>query len=128
MVITCALVKIVPSRPTTKPEPRPELVPDRMPELEPEPELPVAAIKHLLEPEAGPAPEVATAACVGFASTPRGYRLVELGDGPVPDVGEHVEVSDVGELVVLRRGPSPLPSDERVCVFLEQLAPAAHVL
>jgi hypothetical protein len=114
--------------PDLEPEPRPELVPDRMPDLEPAPELPVAAIKHLLEPEAGPAPEVATAAYVGFASTPRGYRLVELGDGPVPDVGEHVEVSDVGELVVLRRGPSPLPSDERVCVYLEQLAPAAHVL
>jgi hypothetical protein len=112
--------------PDLEPEPRPEpeLVLDRMPELE----LPVVAIEHVLEPEAAPAPEIATAACVGFASTPRGYRLVELGDGPVPDVGEHVEVSDVGELVVMRRGPSPLPSDERVCVYLEQLAPAAHVL
>jgi hypothetical protein len=114
--------------PDLEPEPRPEptLVPDPTPE--PDIVVPVAAIEQPLEAEQAPAPEVATAACVGFASTPRGYRLVELGDGPVPDVGEHIELPDVGELVVLRRGPSPLPADERVCIYLEQLAPAAHAL
>jgi len=125
--------------PDLEPEPRPEpeLVPDPRPELVPELELarepnivvPVAAIEQALgAEEAPPAPEAATAACVAFASTPRGYRLVELGDGPVPGVGEHVELPDVGELVVMRRGPSPLPADERICIYLEQLAPAAHAL
>ena len=81
------------------------------------------------EPEIAPAPEDAElsepvpALCVAFASTPRGYRLVELEDGHVPDVGEHVELPEVGELVVLRHGPSPLPADERVCVYLEPLVP-----
>jgi len=28
----------------------------------------------------------------------------------------------------MRRGPSPLPADERICVYLEQLASAAHAL
>ena len=117
----------------------PEPVLEAVPDLEPEPELealpdreqerePVAAVEAVPEEEDVPAPELAAAACVAFASTPRGYRLVELGEGPVPEVGERVELPDVGELVVLRRGPSPLPADERVCVYLEQLAPAVHVL
>ena len=71
------------------------------------------------------APAPATALCVAFASTPRGYRLVELENGQVPDIGERVQLPDVGELVVLRRGPSPLPADERLCVFLEPLVPAS---
>ena len=69
-------------------------------------------------------PAAATAVCVAFASTPRGYRLVELEKGSLPEAGERVEVPDVGELIVLRHGPSPLPADERVCVFLEPLVPA----
>jgi len=68
--------------------------------------------------------EPAPAPCIAFASTPRGYRLVELEDGHVPDVGEQVQLAEVGELVVLRRGPSPLPMDERICVYLEPLVPA----
>ena len=36
-------------------------------------------------------------------------------------VGDTVEVPDVGELLVLRLGRSPLPGDQRTCVFLEQL-------
>lgn len=60
-----------------------------------------------------------TFGCVAFASTVTGYRLAHLG-GPVPDVGSTVDVPDVGELVVLRLGPSPLPGDQRTCVFLEQ--------
>jgi hypothetical protein len=75
-----------------------------------------------------PAPEIPAPACVAFASTPRGYRLVELGERPVPSVGERIELPEVGELVVLRHGPSPLPADERVCLYLEQPAPVAHAL
>ena len=108
--------------------PKPELVPELASELVPSTVVPVAAHEQVLEAEVAPTPEVAAATCVAFASTPRGYRLVELGDGPVPDVGQHIELPDVGELVVLRRGPSPLPADERICVYLEQLAPAAHAL
>jgi hypothetical protein len=119
-----------------------ESVPE--PEPEPEPEPTVVEPVHVqlvgpepereLEPEAEPAVELvaerdevsepAPAPCIAFASTPRGYRLVELEDGHVPDVGEQVQLADVGELVVLRRGPSPLPMDERICVYLEPLVPA----
>ena len=60
---------------------------------------------------------------LAFASTPRGYRFVELENGAVPEVGRLLEVPDVGVLVVLRHGPSPLPADERVCVFLEPVVP-----
>ena len=56
---------------------------------------------------------------VAFASTPAGYRLVPR-HGPAPSVGDPVELSEIGELVALRLGPSPLPGDERTCVFLEQ--------
>ena len=121
--------------PALVPEPERESEPDLRPEpeWEPEPEPepqpePVAVVGPAPEAEEEPAPGVAVSACVAFASTPRGYRLLELGEGPVPEVGEHVELSDVGELVVMRRGPSPLPADERVCVYLEQLAPAAHAV
>lgn len=82
---------------------------------------------------ATPAPSVAYPApvslfgAVAFASTTSGYRLVQLA-GPVPEVGETVEVPDVGEVVVLRLGPSPLPGDQRTCVFLEQLVRADAVL
>ena len=97
------------------------------PEAEPEPELHEAPQPDVVEqPDETPELETATV-CVAFASTPRGYRLVELENGAVPEVGKLVEVPDVGELVVLRHGPSPLPADERICVFLEPLAPAARV-
>jgi hypothetical protein len=57
---------------------------------------------------------------VAFASTTVGYRIVQLA-GPIPAIGATVDVPDVGELVVLRLGRSPLPQDHRTCVFLEQL-------
>jgi hypothetical protein len=60
---------------------------------------------------------------VAFASTTTGYRLVRLS-GPLPVVGETLDVPDVGELLVLRLGRSPLPADQRTCVFLEQLVRA----
>ncbi len=70
--------------------------------------------------------EHAVAAYLAYASTPRGYRLLVVEDGALPDVGERVELAELGELVVLRHGVSPLPSDERACVFLEPPVPAAH--
>lgn len=113
-------------------EPGPGLVP--VSALRPEPAFGTRAteaeepeaVPELEEPaqlEEAPRSDPATV-CVAFASTPRGYRLVELENGVLPEVGKLVEVPDVGELIVLRHGPSPLPADERVCVFLEPLVPA----
>jgi len=139
--------------PAREPRPAVELILEAMggapaeleavPEPEPEPESTEAEPMqvHLVEPEPEPEPELApepamelvaeeddvsepaAALWVAFASTPRGYRLVELDNGHVPEVGEQVELPEVGELVVLRRGPSPLPMDERICVYLEPLVP-----
>lgn len=128
-----AVPDLEPGPDVVAPEPEPELAPELelepAPELVPEPELqPVVTTEPPFEVEEARAPEIAASACVAFASTPRGYRLVELGEGPVPGVGERIELPDVGELVVLRHGPSPLPADERVCVYLEQPAPVAYAL
>jgi hypothetical protein len=124
-----AVPDLEPGPDVVAPEPEPELEPEPAPELAPEPELqPVVTTEPPFEVEEARAPEIAASACVAFASTPRGYRLVELGEGPVPGVGERIELPDVGELVVLRYGPSPLPADERVCVYLEQPAPVAYAL
>ncbi len=88
---------------------------------------PVAATSAHEAPATGEGPQqVAVATFVAFASTPRGYRLVPLEAGNAPEVGERIELPELGELVVLRRGASPLPLDERVCVFLERPVPAAH--
>jgi hypothetical protein len=57
---------------------------------------------------------------VAFASTTTGYRLFQL-TGAIPGVGTTVDVPELGERVVLRLGRSPLPQDQRTCVFLEQL-------
>ena len=63
------------------------------------------------------APEAA-AACVAFAPTTRGYRLVPLG--AVPAAGETIDVPDVGPRLVLRVGRSPYPLDDRICAFVEE--------
>jgi hypothetical protein len=101
--------------PVVEPEPAAVVEPESAPVVEPEP-----------EPEAVAETEPEAALCVAFASTPRGYRLLDLEDVPVPGIGEHVELPELGELVVLRHGASPLPADERLCVFLEPPAPVAH--
>ena len=61
---------------------------------------------------------VAAAACVAFAPTTRGYRLVPLG--AVPAAGETIDVPDVGPRLVLRVGRSPYPLDDRICAFVEE--------
>lgn len=91
----------------------PPMLPTSVTEPEPEPEP---------EPERQP-----TFGWVAFVSTTTGYRLVQLS-GPVPEIGAEVDVPDVGELVVLRLGRSPLPRDERTCVFLEPPVRAAVAL
>jgi hypothetical protein len=59
-------------------------------------------------------------AYVAFAPTGAGYRLVEV-DGAPPAVGDHVELRDEDEpLVVSRMSVSPLPLDLRPCVYLER--------
>ena len=57
-------------------------------------------------------------ACVAFAPTTKGYRLVALES--VPASGETIDVPDVGLRLVLRVGRAPYPLDDRVCVFVEE--------
>lgn len=96
------------------------------PEAQFEPPAP-ALVGLVAEPEYGTQaePDLSDAGCVAFVSTPRGYRLVALEDEAIPDVGDRIDVPEIGELIVLRRGASPLPLDQRVCVYLEPLAPIA---
>ena len=64
---------------------------------------------------------------VAFASTTTGYRLFQF-TGAIPGPGETIDVPELGERVVLRLGRSPLPHDQRTCVFLEQLVRAEPAL
>jgi len=64
------------------------------------------------------APPVPTAACFVFAPTTEGYRLVPL-DG-LPEPGATVDIPEVGERVVLRVGPRPIPGDKRLFAFVEE--------
>jgi hypothetical protein len=73
--------------------------------------LPTLVLEDVREPET-------SFACVAYAPTTRGYRLVPLVGVPSP--GETIDVPDVGERLVLRVGPSPLPDDDRVCAFVEE--------
>ena len=52
-----------------------------------------------------------------FIWKPSGYELHEA-DGDVPSVGAEVEQDD-RKLRVTKVAPSPLPGDERVCVYLQ---------
>jgi hypothetical protein len=62
--------------------------------------------------------EEPAAACVAFAPTTKGYRLVPLD--VVPSAGETIDVPDVGPRLVLRVGRSPYPLDHRTCAFVEE--------
>src|SRR5688500_11741215 len=104
--------------PQPVPEPVLEAVTDAD-EPTPEPAMPPPVTLPTSLALAEPTP---TYGCVAFASTTVGYRIVQLA-GPIPAIGATVDVPDVGELVVLRLGRSPLPQDHRTCVFLEQLVP-----
>jgi hypothetical protein len=52
-----------------------------------------------------------------FVWKPTGYELLEA-DGEVPSVGSEVE-QDEQKLHVTKVAPSPLPGDERLCVYLQ---------
>ena len=65
------------------------------------------------------APEVdPRTACVAFAPTTDGYRLVALEAQPEP--GETIDIAEVGEYLVLRVGSSPIPGDDRRCAYVEE--------
>jgi hypothetical protein len=51
-----------------------------------------------------------------FVWTPRGYELRER-DGEPPQLGAIVD-EDGKRMRVAKLAPSPLPGDERVCVYL----------
>jgi hypothetical protein len=67
-------------------------------------------------------------ACVAFAPTTDGYRLVALEAQPEP--GELIDIAEVGEDLVLRVGSSPIPGDDRRCAYVEErvTAPLAGAL
>ena len=71
--------------------------------------------------EPGPAPDLRTAPCLAFVSTPGGYRVVPVGR-EAPDVGAVVEIEGHGELLVVRHVRSPLPHDVRTCLVVEPTA------
>ena len=52
-----------------------------------------------------------------------GYQLLSR-DGPVPEAGAEISLSDHGggRYLVCKVGPSPLPGDPRRCAFLEPIA------
>jgi hypothetical protein len=55
-----------------------------------------------------------------FVSKPSGYELRER-DGAPPSVGDEVDDGDV-RLQVSKIAPSPLPGDQRLCVYLQPVA------
>ena len=121
-----------------EPEEKPLLVEARVVPEE-EPLLVEAQVEHVEEPqpaeviltefheallaEVGYANEVAPeadprTACVAFAPTTDGYRLVALEAAPEP--GQTIDIAEVGEYLVLRVGPSPIPGDDRRCAYVEE--------
>ncbi len=126
--------------PVEEPEPVRELVP--VDESEP-----VGELRELEDPEPAemllndlhealpmdvphvdaPAPErEPLTACLAFAPTTDGYRLVALD--ALPEPGETIDVPEVGERVVLRIGRSPIPADDRLCAFVEEPVTAPMML
>jgi hypothetical protein len=89
------------------------------------PELAAARPAEQRPPAQEPAPEPAPAPVPAehflFVGGPNGYRLLERS-GAAPPGGTFVELDDE-RCVVLRLGPSPLPSDRRRCAFLEREPP-----
>jgi hypothetical protein len=67
------------------------------------------------------APDLRTAPCLAFVSTPTGYQVVPVGCD-APEVGGVVEIEGHGALVVVRHARSPLPHDDRTCLVVEPTA------
>lgn len=55
-----------------------------------------------------------------FISKPTGYELMAR-DGDPPSIGSTLELDGVGQFVVSRISPSPLPADKRPCAYLQQV-------
>jgi hypothetical protein len=53
-----------------------------------------------------------------FVSKPSGYELLER-DGEPPAPGAEVELEEGVRFTVSKLGPSPLPDDGRLCVYLQ---------
>ena len=68
-----------------------------------------------------PTPDLRTAPCLAFVSTPAGYLVVPVGCD-APAVGTAVEIEGHGALVVVRHARSPLPHDDRTCLVVEPSA------
>ena len=69
--------------------------------------------------------QLPSVACLAFAPTTDGYRLVGLESLPGP--GDTIDVPDVGERLVLRVGRSPIPGDPRPCAYVEEPVTPAPV-
>jgi hypothetical protein len=53
-----------------------------------------------------------------FLSKPSGYELLER-EGDLPAPGAEIELDEGARFTVSKLGPSPLPDDERPCVYLQ---------
>jgi hypothetical protein len=107
------------------------LAPHEEPSKAPWPaEVMLTEVDEALSAEVGyveSAPPVADprTACVAFAPTIEGYKLLALEAQPEP--GETIDIPDVGEYLVLRVGSSPLPGDDRRCAYVEERVTPALV-
>lgn len=54
-----------------------------------------------------------------FVSRPTGYELAAR-EGEPPSPGEEIELDGEGNFVVVKVASSPLPQDDRLCVYLQQ--------
>jgi hypothetical protein len=54
-----------------------------------------------------------------FVSRPTGYELAER-EGEPPAPGDELELDGEGTFVVVKVASSPLPQDNRLCVYLQQ--------
>jgi hypothetical protein len=71
-------------------------------------------------PEPGQRDQRKAARHLLFVSTSHGYVLLEQ-EGPPPPLGQGIELPEQpGSFRVAKLAPSPLPNDQRICVYLEQ--------
>jgi hypothetical protein len=84
------------------------------------PALPPARAARQPAPETSQRDQRDPARHLLFVSTSRGYLFVEQ-EGPPPTLGQAIEVPrQPGSFQVAKLARSPLPNDQRICVYLEQ--------
>ncbi len=87
--------------------------------------VPSPAVSETDTGAAEPGP-VSASSFVVLAQTPGRYRLIEC-EGSVPQVGDRIQLPGLeGSFIVFRHGRSPLPRDDRPCVYVES-APGTGV-